>query len=129
MHPVLLRQINWGLVNLAPANSSEDAIIYCYSEVEAELYHPSEVPKWICESRVNSPGMDVSRVQFIGPARLIYYALCGDYASIYVDDLYSLGLPLTTMNTCPLFRLRQRTHMARTEETSLNTLAVLRTVV
>lgn len=54
-----LRQIVWALAYVAATESSEDTILYCYSEVEAAFYHPSEVPEWICAFRSTSPGFHV----------------------------------------------------------------------
>lgn len=54
-----LRQIVWALAYVAATESSEDSIGYCYSEVEAAFYHPSEVPEWICAFRSTSPGFHV----------------------------------------------------------------------
>ena len=49
----VLLQIVWVVANVV---SSDDIEVYCISVAEAFLYHPSDVPVWQCEFRVDCPG-------------------------------------------------------------------------
>lgn len=42
-------QVNW-ILAYQPMDDSDDFVLYCESEEEAEDVHPSEVETWFCES-------------------------------------------------------------------------------
>lgn len=47
-------QVHWAIANVVSITPNDDNTFYCFSEAEAAIYHPSDVPVWQCESAVSS---------------------------------------------------------------------------